>query len=73
MVETEQAAGGLAFLAPFIAFVSGFVGSMAASYAYEKAGGAEGIDKAVSDAWDGFEARQQACQKSRLSCGYGVP
>lgn len=71
MVETEQAGGGV--LGVLGAFAVGFGGSLAASYAYEKVGGAAGIEKALSAAWDayvdGVAAQLAICQETGLGCG----
>ena len=70
-VEIEEAGGGV--LGILGAFAIGFGGSLAASYAYEKFGGAEGIENALSDVWDAFVdgvvAQQQLCQETGLGCG----
>ena len=70
-VEIEQAGGGI--LGILGAFAIGFGGSLVASYAYEKFGGAAGIEKALSAAWDayvaGAAAQAQLCQETGLGCG----
>ncbi len=69
-VEIEQAGGGV--IGVLGALAIGFFGSLAASYAFEKLGGAAGIEKAASDVWDalvdGAAARQQICQETPLAC-----
>ena len=73
MVETDQAGGGI--LPVLGGFVGGAIGSFIASYAYEKAGGAAGIEKALTDAWNAYVAavatRQQICRETGLACSIG--
>ena len=69
-VETEQAGGG--FITQAVAFVVGVIGSYVGSYAYERSGGADGIEETLSNAWDGYmnsiSKQQQACQETGLGC-----
>ena len=70
LVETEQASGGIL---PLIgAFIAGFFGSLSAAYAYEKAGGAAGIEKIASDIADAYidsvAAQIEACAESGFAC-----
>lgn len=66
IAETKHAAGGL-----------GFFGSIAVgltvAYAYEKAGGAKGIEKKVKAAINylgqHLADRMEACQKTAAACG----
>ena len=73
-VEIEQAGGGI--LGILGAFAIGFGGSLVASYAYEKLGGAEGIENALSGAWNAFVggvvAQQQVCRETGLGCGFST-
>ena len=66
--ETEYAAGG----GVVTAFALGVAGSLAAAYAYEKMGGAEGIEKAIKSAWkaltDGAKDRAKQCGTSPAAC-----
>ena len=71
--ETEHAAGGVAFLLAFVKPLAAGVGfGVGANYAYDKLGGAEGIDKMASAVWDavvkGATARATTCQKAPLAC-----
>ncbi len=67
-VETEQAGGG-GIIGAVLTFIGGVFGSYVGSYAYEESGGADGINKAVSDAWNShIENQKQICQYSGLGC-----
>ena len=67
--ETEHAAGGLAVMG---GIAIGIGTSLVATYLYEKAGGAEGIERMAKAAWgalvEGATARAQACQKVPAAC-----
>ena len=67
--ETEHAAGGLAVLA---GIAIGIGTSLLATYLYEKAGGAEGIERMAKAVWDalveGAIARAETCQKVPAAC-----
>ena len=73
-VETEQAGGGI--IGQVLTFVGGVIGSYVGSYAYEKSGGAAGIEEALSNAWDAYvdsaAAQQELCQETGLGCGYNM-
>lgn len=67
--ETEHAAGGLGVTAGI------FIGigtSMAATYIYEKAGGAAGIERMARAVWDalveGATVRAKLCQRNPIAC-----
>lgn len=74
MVETEQASGGI--IGQAVAFVIGVIGSYVGSYAYERSGGADGIEEALSNTWDAYvdsvAAQQEICQETGLGCGYNM-
>ena len=67
MTETETAAGGV-----LGAIAVGFVGGLAASYVYEKIGGAAGIEKAAKAIANAVVevAKEQAntCKSHAISC-----
>ena len=67
--ETEHAAGGIAIMG---GIAIGIGTSLAATYIYEKAGGAAGIDRMAKAAWNailkGLEARASLCQKAPVGC-----
>lgn len=67
--EAEEVAGGLGVLA---SIAIGVAASLAASYAYEKVGGAKGIEKKVKAALnalaEGAKARSEICQQSPSAC-----
>ena len=67
--ETEHAAGGIA-ISTSIALSVG--GGLAAAYIYEKAGGAEGIERMAKAVWNAFlkglETRASLCQKVPAGC-----
>lgn len=69
MTEAEDVAGGLATVA---AFAIGVAASLAGAYAYEKLGGAEGIEKlakaAVKALAEGAKARAEVCQRAPAAC-----
>lgn len=67
MTETEAAAGGV-----LLALLAGFASGLAAAYAYEKIGGAEGIERAVKAVGqaivDAGETRAKLCQDHPTAC-----
>ena len=69
-VETGQAGGGI--IGHVVAFVVGVIGSYVGSYAYEKSGGADGIEEALSNTWDAYADtvanQQQVCQETGMGC-----
>ncbi len=74
IVETDQAGGGI--IGQIAAFIVGFLGSYAASYAYEESGGADGINEALSDFGDAaintIAAQQSMCQETGAGCGINL-
>ena len=67
--ETEHAAGGVGLMT---GIAIGIGTSMVGTYLYEKAGGAEGIERMAKAVWDalveGAKARAAACQKVPAAC-----
>ena len=67
--EAEEVAGGLGVLA---AIAVGMTASLLASYAYEKSGGAKGIEKKVravlNQLGEAAKVRSEICQKSPAAC-----
>ena len=67
--ETEHAAGGIAVMGTI---AIGIGTSLAGAYAYEKLGGAEGIERIVKAAWNAtikaLKANSTLCQVSSDAC-----